>query len=1243
MTNSLQLKNAIIMFVAAATILATAGLTAFVPMQASAASYGDLIMGETLSTVYYYGSDGQRYSFPNEKTYFSWYMNFDDVVQVTDEELADITLAGNIAYRAGSRWVKIESDEKVYAVSTDGSVHWIEDEDTAVGLAGDAWNTNIDDVPDVFFVDYTVGDSLTDAAAGYEGMLWTDGTDNYLVLDGEAVMVDDGGANGYQDGFWLTGTGFDPANLTAGTAVTAELASLTDAAQMVETDTVEEAADVSVSISGSPSASTLIDDQGIADLLHVTLTNNSDSSVDLDTLTLTRSGVSSDTTLSNLYLFDGYVRLTDSATISDGKVTFNDSTGLVSLAAGESMTLTVRSDIGDGATGGAVNGQTVGLSVVAATDLTFSSAGVASGSFPMEGAVHTIASAPSTYGTADFTGSTTPSAASIDPQEDYRVFERTLSVGSNELDLYVARFRNIGSIDSDDVSGWQLYVGGVERATTDSEDEDGYVSFDLSAEPLALATGNHQVKVLADIIGGSGRTVTVGLRNSADFVALDQDYGQPVRPYQTTAGTFAAMDAGAQTVNSGSLTFTKATDSPSGNITETASGITLGRWTAKAFGESMKVENLRFSFTAGGLDDVTLRNGAVFLDGSQVGSTAGLEDNNGAGTDYTSYTFGSSFVVVPGSPATLEIRSDIYDSDGTDSLDDTDTLIAEIVDMDGVSNVQRVTSGSYIDAPDGSAVTANTLTIAAAALTVAKNGSYANQSVTDPKTAYKVGSFSVTAGTTEGINLTDINVDASGSMTAATDMFNMYLMYGPSADMITSSTKGTVAASANSWSINYALEAGETIYVNVYADIDSAISTGETVVAEMDVNGTSMLSGTSPSTSEVIGQTITIAAGSFTEFNDDHPVDAIVAANQEVTAAKYRFSAANESYTITELKTSVGSATAAGLVSSVYLYDGSTLVGTTIFDEDTNTSGTFTGLSIAVASNATKTLTLKYQLTEVGVGGGTSQTDVINTLESVKISDSNGTETTEADTNATDSSGTASWTNDTILGNNLIVFKSIPTVTHTDLTNSTLVNGQATDLYKFTVTADSNGAIAVKQFNLTASWSDGGTTDTLELESLKLYKNGSDISTSVAIMDASGNSVEDTTGLLEANSDLTVTWATEDTVAAGETVTYTVRGTPQGFRQTGSDTSGDSVSLYLAQDSASNGANVFINIGTSSETAIMKLYSTATANASAANYELIWSDNSASAHSSSTTASTGDWHNGYLVKNLDLGSETWTK
>ena len=103
MTESLILgKKAFTLAVVAATILWSVGFAALVaPTAVSAASAGDVITGETLSTAYYLAGDGQRYAFPNEKTYYTLFENFDNVVQMSDAELADITLAGNVVYRPG--------------------------------------------------------------------------------------------------------------------------------------------------------------------------------------------------------------------------------------------------------------------------------------------------------------------------------------------------------------------------------------------------------------------------------------------------------------------------------------------------------------------------------------------------------------------------------------------------------------------------------------------------------------------------------------------------------------------------------------------------------------------------------------------------------------------------------------------------------------------------------------------------------------------------------------------------------------------------------------------------------------------------------------------------------------------------------------------------------------------------------------------------------------------------------------
>ncbi len=1233
MTNSLTgMKKAIVLAVAVATVVATAGLTAFAPSQVSAASYGDLIMGETLSTVYYYGSDGQRYSFPNENTFFSWYGDFDGVVQITDEELADITLAGNIVYRPGSRWIKIESDEKVYATSTDGSIHWVESEEVAEGLAGEDWNTFIDDVPDVFFVDYTVGDSLSDASAGYNGMLWTDGTDTYLVWDGELRMISDLADNGFMEGFVLAGTGFDSSSLTAGDDVDSELSYLTDTAQMVETDTYADTEEVTVAVAdASPASSTLVAGQGIAHMASYEFTNPTDEDVVITSLALTRTGVSADSTLSSTYLFDGWMRLTDSATISSGVMTWNDTSGLFTIPAGGDYTVDVRSNIAT-----STSGQTVGLELADADAVGFSGSYEADGSFPLEGENHTIATV-STFATATFAGTVLPSSdGAPDPQDDFRVWEKAVTVGNNEVYLHAMSLRNIGSIDDTDVENWRFYVSGVEYATADVQDANGYVTFDLSDDPLLMNTASHTVKVLADLVGGSTRTVQVNLRKAADVIMIDADYDQPLLV------TLPTTDAVAQTIASGTLSITKASDSPAGEVTEGSSNVVLGKWDVSANGEAIKVETMRFAVVDGiGGDVIEMRNGAVYLDDAQIGSTTDL-NSTAASPAYTEYSFGSSMVVYPGSDVVLEVRADIYDNDGADGIADSDTLTARIVDMNGTNNAERMTSGGYIDAPDGAAVTANALTVAAGTLTRAKNNAYANQTAVDPKYDYKIGSWTVSASTAEDYSLTNFDVDFSGStsVTAASDLANLYLMYGPEDDLTATSTKATVSATSNSWSVDYTLEAGETIYVHAYSDLKSSLTTSSRVVADIDVDGLRSETGSTDDGSDVAGQTITIATGTFVVGVDGtSAVAGVYAGDQTIDAGYVRFTSTNEDYYIDDVTVQIAAA-AVGVATGVSFYDGETLVGSEVFDENFGRNATFNNLNYLVSANSYDLLTVKLDLSQIGTGYGATGQDVAVTLVTVDYKNGEGVAQLPQISSFTDAAT-----------NEMNVFKSFPVVTHSDLTNSTIVNGQAQDLYKFTVTADSSGDIAIKQMKFPVTFTDGGeTTDSLVLDTWKLYKNGTDISSTVTITDSDDTSddLKSTTDLLnetDTGDSVIVIWATtEEVIAAGETVTYTLRATPSIFDANGTTGDEDYFSIYLAGD-VDNATDVCLSTLNAPLWELDAIESGVCAATESGNtgYNFIWSDNSGSSHSATSETGAADWAGGYLILNLDLAGETWAK
>lgn len=139
-----------LLFLAVSPLSAQAATSAF--------TTGDLIRGVTINTVYYFGPDGKRYVFPNEKTYFSWYADFSNVKTITDAALSAMPLGrSNVTYRPGYKMVKITTDPKVYAVEQGGVLRWIETAELAETLYGLNWKGRIDDVPDPFFVNYTIG------------------------------------------------------------------------------------------------------------------------------------------------------------------------------------------------------------------------------------------------------------------------------------------------------------------------------------------------------------------------------------------------------------------------------------------------------------------------------------------------------------------------------------------------------------------------------------------------------------------------------------------------------------------------------------------------------------------------------------------------------------------------------------------------------------------------------------------------------------------------------------------------------------------------------------------------------------------------------------------------------------------------------------------------------------------------------------------------------------------------------
>jgi len=92
-----------------------------------------------------------------------------------------------------------------------------------------------------------------------------------------------------------------------------------------------------------------------------------------------------------------------------------------------------------------------------------------------------------------------------------------------------------------------------------------------------------------------------------------------------------------------------------------------------------------------------------------------------------------------------------------------------------------------------------------------------------------------------------------------------------------------------------------------------------------------------------------------------------------------------------------------------------------------------------------------------------------------------------------------------------------------------------------------------------------------------------------------------------------------ETIGAGETYTYKLKGTPALFGKDGTTLIADSISFYLEEDAA------YVASATSGATAI-----------AAKNF--VWSDVSALNHS----VSTADWTGGYKVGDLPLDADSWS-
>lgn len=911
---------------------------------------------------------------------------------------------------------------------------------------------------------------------------------------------------------------------------------------------------VNVSLPAGQPNTTLVAGQSGAVLANITFSGTGT----VTAVNLTQAGVSADTTLTNVYLFDGATRLTDAATFSSGrKIDFVNGSGIFTVNG--SKTISVVAEIATG-----TSGQTVGI------NLSGYKVGTVAASANLMGTVNTIASA--TLATADF-ATATPTGGSIDPAKDVEVFKSNVSVGTRDLVLSRLAIRQIGSVNNADLTNFRLQVDGQTVSTVANLDINGYASFSI-APSKTLVTGTRVIRVLADVVGGASRNFQFSIRNKSDVGLVDSQYNVGINA-RYASGNFPATPASSVAINSGSVTVQKATDSTTGDVTVNGNDVLLAKYTVTTYGESLKIETLKAGFASSDGAVGSLRNGRIVINGSQVGSTTTLV---AAGT-----TFTTNYTLAAGVPTTIEIRADLFDNDGTNDLNAADTITASLLSP-GSANTQRLSSLGYISVPSASTAGNQLTAKSAASVTMVKASTYANQTTAVPQTqSYKVAAYTLSGNSSEDVNVDTVSVDFTSVTNAtfsAADLTDVVLKID---GVAVGTPKATVSATGNSFSVSLVLPKNGSKTVEIWANIGSTITTADSVKAVTTLSGVGASSSVTSTTGAVDGQTIIAGSGTLTATADaSRPVAAIVDDAGTKVAAAFKFEAATDAFNVTDLVFTIADVSN---VSKIKLYDGATLVA----EKAPATTVNFNGLAWNIPANTSKVLRVDLDIGTVGTGAGTSGASTLVTL------------TSGIATNGAGSS--AAITESNPAGSAMYVYKAIPTVSLVALPSTLLGTGTQT-VSKFTVGTSGTGTVGWKKLVFTVTRAISGT-DTLATPTL---------------WDDQGNQITGTaafTGSVEADGGTagTITFVATDEEQISGSKTYVLK-----VVVAGTITDGDNLNVNLAQPSSY---------------AAPAAYATVAATTSS----FTWTDVSAQSHSATTT----DWNNGFLVKNLPTDSQTLSK
>lgn len=1279
------------------TILWSVGGTLAFPNVASAATLnpGDLVKASG-PAVYYYAADGKRYVFPNEKTYFSWYNDFSSVKTITDAELAAILIGGNVTIRPGTKLVKITTDPKVYAVTGRcAMLHWIETEALAKQLYGDNWAQRVVDVPDSFFVNYSIGSSVN-SPVHPDGQLvsYTGDTNTYMVWNNNKRNVTAAGmtANMLHASDAVGTTIVYP----TGADVTGYEADLGDVACATQAPVT---GGLSVALApDTPAGATVPRNSSSVSLVKVNLTAGADPAI-LNGLRFHRVGTGAASDFANVYLYDQNMqRLTTGRTINSTThvVEFN-SLG-ISVPAGTTISVYVYGDfnVAAGSTGGQHS-----MEIAGAADVVIGGTGTVSGTFPVRGNTFTVGTTAAAR--VDITKGVQPTNPTIGTK-DAEVSNFRITANTNDVEVRQVTLYQAGSISNTDLTNFKLWQGTTQVASATGVSSKNLITLAFNP-PYVITNGTTKTfKLTADVAGRAGRTIKTYVEYTTDVTAIDKVYNSGAAICiaatatggctSTSQGSFDGSTTGTNyievTTQGGQLTV--AFNGPAtANVAKGTLGVKLFNVTLTSPDNGLEIRKLTVTLDGQNGAKVKGSSGTEYfrnfklidLDTNQtVMGPLGMPSTVASGAASTgNVIFTDSWNLNVGQTRNLAVVADLSNSeDVTNQFFGSGTSTYKLtLAAFGDTDVRVVDTGEFLATSKivpNTAIIGNAQTVKASSLTVSLATTPTGTTIVKKQQNVPGVGLTFSAGQQSDITVTSVKLTGKAqtafvpTYTAAkfAQLVTLISLWDGDTQVGLAKAPDTTTGEAQITNLSILIPKGTTktltAKVTLASTVSSTTSTDQFAIgiaAAADVTAqdqeansvTASLDAGVVTNSSASSQTVIQSvrnSGTITFQQNGHPQSTILVAGGSAWKVFARFKATTqyEAATIDRVRV-------------MHPRDGGTNAdfamiavaenGDVTNRQDTLSAGTTSSKDIDLSANPIKiakdgnvTFELWAKLSQLSsTSSATSNSPRSGDMPTLAVA--THTQTGEWDTNYINqinirSTGDASGerlyatSTDGLYGQFQVLRKTKPTVTRLSPSSATISNGSAADLYKFQVTPDATGgSVSWMQIIFTVSTSSGMTN----LSNFQLYKGSTLLTTSQVIIRkvANGQDLSGSTGL-GGVGDIIVRLVNEENVS-GSGETYTLKAVPAFSGSSNSVTTsfkrstGSTVTGYIVDGDM--GGSLAIDTSVGGGDGIRSASGT-----------FLWSDNVDVPHGFASGASGGsrDWTNDVLLENLN-DSQTVTQ